>query len=58
MQVDRFRSVTIWIILLLFWYVPLVSDWFWNGVFTVSTILGANWGFVVEGLQRFRFWEL
>lgn len=58
MQVDRFRGVTIWIILLLFWYVPLVSAWFWNGVSTVSTLLGANWNLVLEGLQRFRFWEL
>src|SRR5215208_4296944 len=36
MQVDRFRSVTIWIILLLFWYVPVVSDMFWGAVYTFS----------------------
>jgi Zn-dependent protease len=58
MQVDRFRSVTIWVILLLFWYVPVVSDVFWQGVYNFSTILGVNWGLVVAGLERFRFWEL
>jgi Zn-dependent protease len=58
MQMDRFRGVTIWIILLVFWYIPLVSEWFWDGVYRVSTLLGVNWGMVVAGLERFRFWEL
>src|SRR5215216_290564 len=58
MQVDRFRGATMWIILLLFWYVPLVSDFFWNVVYVFSTLLGVDWNLVVTGLQRFRFWEL
>ena len=57
-QFDRFRGVTIWIILLAFWYVPLISDVFWEGVYNFSTILGVNWALVVAGLERFRFWEL
>lgn len=57
-QVDRFRGVTIWIILLAFWYVPFISDVFWEGVYNFSTILGVNWTLVVAGLERFRFWEL
>ncbi len=57
-QVDNFRGVTIWVIFLLFWFVPVVSGTFWYGVRAVSTILGANWGLVVMGLERFRFWEL
>jgi len=58
MQVERFRSVSIWVILLMFWYVPFVSNVFWQGVFAFSTMLGVNWFLVVEGLHRFRFWEL
>lgn len=58
MQVDRFRGATIWIVLLLFWYVPFVADMFWESVFTVSVFLGVDWGMVVAGLERFRFWEL
>jgi Zn-dependent protease len=27
-QFDRFRGVTIWIVLLAFWYVPVISDTF------------------------------
>lgn len=58
MQVDRFRDVAIWVILLLFWFVPFVSNLFWSTVFQVSRTLGVDWGLVVIGLQRFRFWEL
>ena len=58
MQVDRFRGVTIWIILLAFWYVPFISEAFWDGVYNFSTILGVNWSLIVAGLERFRFREL
>jgi Zn-dependent protease len=57
-QVDRFRGVTIWVILLLFWFVPPVSNSFWETVYSVSTTLGVDWGMVIAGLERFRFWEL
>ena len=57
-QMDRLRGATIWIILLLFWYVPYVSNLFWGTVIGVSTQLGVDWNLVVTGLERFRFWEL
>ena len=57
-QFDRFRSVTIWIVLLAFWYVPVISETFWQGVYNFSTILGVNWALAITGLERFRFWEL
>ncbi len=58
MQVDRFRDVAIWVILLMFWFVPAVANSFWETVFVFSTVLGVDWGMVVAGLERFRFWEL
>ena len=58
MQVDRFRGATIWIVLLLCWYVPFVSDSFWESVYTFSTFLGVDRGMVAAGFERFRFWEL
>jgi Zn-dependent protease len=58
MQVDRVRDVSIWVIFLLFWFVPAVSNYFWGNVFQVSTTLGVDWSQVALGLQRFRFWEL
>ena len=58
MQMDRIRGVAIWIIILVFWYIPAVSNLFWQGVFIFSTILGADWSLVRMGFERFRFWEL
>jgi len=58
MQVDQFRGITLGIIFLLFWFVPTVSDTFWQGVYSFSTILGVDWNWVVTGFERFRFWNL
>jgi Zn-dependent protease len=55
---DRFRDIAIWMILLLFWFVPAVANSFWDTVFNVSTFIGVDWGLVIAGLERFRFWEL
>ena len=57
-QMARFANMAIWVILLMFWFVPAVSNSFWETVYTVSTILGVDWGWVIAGLERFRFWEL
>lgn len=57
-QVDRVRGATMWIIFLLFWYVPFISRFFWNVVYLIATTLGANWSLVAEGLNRFQFWRL
>jgi len=57
-QVDRFRDIAIWVILLLFWFVPPVSNSFWETVYAVSTVIGVDWEWVIAGLERFRFWEL
>lgn len=58
MQVDRFRDMAIWIVLLAFWFIPFVGSFFWGTVFLFSTVLGVDWDLAVAGLQRFRFWEL
>jgi Zn-dependent protease len=57
-QVDRFRDMAIWIVLLAFWFLPFVGSFFWGAVFIFSTILGVDWDIAIAGLQRFRFWEL
>jgi Zn-dependent protease len=57
-QVNRVRDIAIWVILLLFWFVPAVSNSFWESVYGVSTTIGVDWGMVIAGLERFRFWEL
>src|SRR5512135_150874 len=57
-QVDRVRGATMWIIFLLFWYVPVISSYFWGVVYTFSMILGANPILISEGFHRFQFWRL
>lgn len=58
MQVDRIRGVTIWIVLIAFWYIPFVSNFFWGVVFVVSALLGVDLRIAMLGLDRFQFWNL
>jgi len=58
MQIDRFRDVAIWVILLAFWFVPFIGRLFWGTVTSLSTLLGVNWDIAFAGLQQFRFWDL
>ena len=58
MQMDRFRDVAIWVILLAFWFVPFIGSLFWGAVLSFSILLGVDWDIAITGLQRFRFWEL
>lgn len=58
MQVDRIRGVSIWIVLLAFWYIPFVSNFFWGAVFIVSALLGVDLRIAMLGLDRFQFWNL
>lgn len=57
-QVENFRGVTIWIVLLAFWFVPAVFNGFWDSVKSISTLLGVDWFWVVAGYARFQFWNL
>ena len=56
--VNSFRDMAIWIVLLAFWFIPFVGSFFWGAVFLFSTVLGVDWDIAVDGLRRFRFWEL
>ena len=57
MQIDRFRDVAIWFVLLAFWFVPSIGRLFWGTVTSLSTLLGVNWDIAFTGLQQFRFWD-
>lgn len=54
--VNQFRGAAIWIILLLFWYVPAVGNTFWMAVGWLSTALGVDLTLVAIGYDQFRFW--
>ena len=55
--VNRFRDMAIWIILLLFWTVPVVGNAFWSAVTSISAALGANPALVFIGYDQFQFWK-
>lgn len=57
-QMQNFSGMAIWVILLLFWFVPAFASSFWETVFRLSVALGVDPGMVVAGFERFRFWEL
>lgn len=57
MQIDNFGRYSIWIVILLFWYVPIVSDTFWSVVFIIANLLGIPLGLSGLGYDQFMFWR-
>lgn len=59
MQMDRVRGFAIWILILVFWYVPFVGNFFWTTVYNASSTLGVDWGTAMLGrdylLRFFQF---
>ena len=55
--VNQFRGAAIWIILLLFWYVPVVGNAFWTAVYSIAGLLGVNQYMVAVGFDQFQFWK-
>jgi Zn-dependent protease len=56
-MVNQFRGAAIWIILLLFWYVPVVGNAFWTAVYSIAGLLGVNQYMVAVGFDQFQFWK-
>jgi Zn-dependent protease len=57
MQIDSFGRFSMWIVILLFWYVPIVSDTFWSVVFVIANLLGIPLGLSGLGYDQFMFWR-
>jgi len=57
MQFEQTRGAFIWIILLLLWFVPIVSNMFWGLIFFISRILGVPLELAAMGLDQFLFWR-
>jgi Zn-dependent protease len=57
MQIDNFGRYSIWIVILLFWYVPIVRDSFWSVVFVLANLLGIPLGLAGLGYDQFMFWR-
>ncbi|MGB7874743.1 MAG: site-2 protease family protein [Anaerolineales bacterium] len=57
MQFEQTRGAFIWIIFLLLWFVPLVSNLFWGLIFFISRVLGVPLELAAMGLDQFLFWR-
>jgi len=57
MQFEQTRGAFIWIIFLLLWFVPIVSNMFWGLIFSISRFLGVPLELAAIGLDQFLFWR-
>lgn len=56
MQIAPLRGAMTWIVFLVLWYVPFVSDLFWGAIFILSQLLGIPLDLASLGYSLFRFW--
>jgi len=57
MKFEQTRGVFIWIVFLVLWFVPIVSNMFWGLIRFISSILGIPLTLAAMGLDLFRFWR-
>ncbi|PKN95523.1 MAG: site-2 protease family protein [Chloroflexi bacterium HGW-Chloroflexi-6] len=57
MQIDNFGRFSLWIVILLFWYVPVVSDVFWTVVYIFAGFINIPIDLSWLGYDQFMFWK-
>jgi len=56
-RVDQTRGMFIWIVFLVLWYVPVVSNLFWKLIFFISNLIGLPMTLAALGQSQFLFWR-
>jgi len=56
-RVDQTRGMFIWIVFLVLWYVPVVSNLFWKLIFFISNLFGLPMTLAALGQSQFLFWR-
>lgn len=56
-KMDQFAQMSVWIVLALFWYVPMVSSVFWGLVGLVARAAGIPLDLALSGQELFMFWR-
>lgn len=56
-SMDAFSRYSMWVVVLMFWYVPFVSSMFWRLVGLVSYMFGIPLQLAVLGQGQFTFWR-
>ena len=54
---DRTRGYMMFLIFLVLWYVPAVSDMFWGLIGTVAALVGIPMNLASLGYSQFLFWR-
>ncbi len=56
-SMDRFGQISLFVVLLAFWYLPFVSSAFWGVVGVLSRFIGIPLSLAVHGQSLFLFWR-
>ena len=56
-KMDAFGQVSMWVVLLVFWYLPFVGSIFWRAVYYVAQFLGISLSLAGRGYDLFQFWR-
>ncbi|MEJ5224977.1 MAG: site-2 protease family protein [Anaerolineales bacterium] len=56
-SLDSFGRVSLFILFILLWYVPIVGDVLWTFIFTFAEVLGIPTFLAGLGLSQFMFWR-
>ncbi len=56
-KMDRFGQVSLFIVLMAFWYLPFVGRGFWSAVGLISQLIGIPLNLALLGQSLFLFWR-
>jgi Zn-dependent protease len=56
-RVDSFAQVSMWVVLAVFWYIPVVSGLFWGLVGLIARLVGIPLDLAIIGQGQFMFWR-
>lgn len=56
-RMDDFGRISMWVVMALFWYVPVVGNAFWGLVGLVARLIGIPIGLAITGQGQFMFWR-
>ena len=52
-----FSQISMWVVLALFWYVPLIGNLFWGLVGLIARLIGIPINLAILGQSQFTFWR-
>ncbi|MCX6081576.1 MAG: site-2 protease family protein [Chloroflexi bacterium] len=56
-RMDAFAQISMWVVLAVFWYLPVVSGVFWSLVGLIARLVGIPLDLAILGQDQFIFWR-